>query len=266
MSWKRTMGNTHSNHEEEEENTIENLNQHRSNIFLDWSSIDFVASRAENYNNRIQYRRNRYLLCTLNSMNDEAWMHVNRGEYDRAEPFLEKSIWLSEKMFGRNAFNTLRSIRYLAQVYEHQGKYDKAEPLYHECISRKERTLGKTHPESIKARIDLLQMFYRQELTSKEMHGYIFFGEVGKKKEKVDKVQDCFSMESIVHQAEMYDEKGEHDKTRQLLQDNLLVKKHDSELNHPHNTLDAGFGSWRVVRRVQESANQKVDPVDKGSR
>ena len=60
-------------------------------------------------------------------------------------------------------------------------------------------------------------------------------------------------MESIVHQAELYNKNGEHDKTRQLLKHNLLVKKDDSELNHPDTLpvckIDApALGSWRVRR------------------
>lgn len=94
-------------------------------------------------------------------MFDVAFIHLGRGEYDQAEPMLKECLARSEKVFGTNDSSTISTMSLLAKLYDVQGNYDKAGPLYLECVSRKERTLGKSHPESMEARKEWVQMDMR---------------------------------------------------------------------------------------------------------
>ncbi len=67
--------------------------------------------------------------------------YVNLGEYDKAKPFLEKSLAINTKLYGSESKETAESIHDLALYYDWIGEYKIADSLYEISINIFRKTL-----------------------------------------------------------------------------------------------------------------------------
>ena len=68
------------------------------------------------------------------------------GRYQRALPFAEKALRLSERELGSDHPTTATSLNELAVLYKAQGRYAEAEPLHQRALAIFEKALGPEHP------------------------------------------------------------------------------------------------------------------------
>ncbi|MCP4370796.1 MAG: tetratricopeptide repeat protein [Deltaproteobacteria bacterium] len=74
-----------------------------------------------------------------------AWLYLEMGKYEKAEPLLIRSLEITEKVLGNEHTDVAASLDILASLYWQQGKYKKAEPLYTRSLGITEKVLGKEH-------------------------------------------------------------------------------------------------------------------------
>ncbi len=89
-----------------------------------------------------------WIAQSLYNLGDLSW---KAGDLTKAETYLQRSLAVSEKVFGADHPSITYSLTGLANVYRDTGNYEKAEPLYRRVISIYDATFGKEHPT--KARI-----------------------------------------------------------------------------------------------------------------
>ncbi|MHC4948954.1 MAG: serine/threonine protein kinase, partial [Planctomycetota bacterium] len=75
--------------------------------------------------------------------------YVAIGEYDRAEPHLERSRELRRTVLGDEHRATLRAMNTLAGVHWRRGRYEDAAALQRETLEIQERVLGDEHPDTL---------------------------------------------------------------------------------------------------------------------
>ncbi|NET45324.1 tetratricopeptide repeat protein [Okeania sp. SIO2B3] len=69
-----------------------------------------------------------------------------QGKYDEAEPLLQRSLAIREKILRDDHPHLEESLNNLGELYRKQGKYDEAEPLLQRALIIKEKAFGVDHP------------------------------------------------------------------------------------------------------------------------
>jgi tetratricopeptide (TPR) repeat protein len=75
----------------------------------------------------------------------------SRGRYDEAEALSKQVIEDSEKNFGTNHPDTLRSVNVFANIYLSQGRYDEAEVLHVRALEGRKKFLGNNDTYTLKS-------------------------------------------------------------------------------------------------------------------
>lgn len=77
---------------------------------------------------------------------DRAIAEIKNGEYDFALMYIDRSIQIYEKLFGRKNLNTAIAIGWKAQIYKHKREYSLAVKLQKERLDIMEELLTQFHP------------------------------------------------------------------------------------------------------------------------
>jgi tetratricopeptide (TPR) repeat protein/predicted Ser/Thr protein kinase len=84
------------------------------------------------------------------------------GEYDAAEPHLERALELRRDILGEQDRDTLRSMGTLGAVYQKHGFYEKAEPLLVRALDLFRRLLSKEDYDTVVCMSDLGELYQAQ--------------------------------------------------------------------------------------------------------
>lgn len=79
--------------------------------------------------------------------------------FDEAERHLSRALSLFRKLPNRDQNATLATMNELAVVHDALGNHVQAEPLFSTLLRRRERLLGENHPDVVRARIDLANLY-----------------------------------------------------------------------------------------------------------
>jgi CHAT domain-containing protein len=86
-------------------------------------------------------------------------MYIGKGEYERAEPLLQRSLAIYEKAFGVDSVNTAAPLNNLALLYSYKGDYKQAELFGLRALAINEKGFGPEHIE-VAASLSLLGTLY----------------------------------------------------------------------------------------------------------
>ncbi|HEX8274400.1 MAG TPA: serine/threonine-protein kinase [Longimicrobiaceae bacterium] len=73
-------------------------------------------------------------------------VHQQLGEYDRAQPLLERALALREVALGERSEAVAEGRLHLGELLVQRGRYDRAEPLYRSALALQRELLGEPHP------------------------------------------------------------------------------------------------------------------------
>lgn len=73
-------------------------------------------------------------------------VHQEMGDYNHAQPFLERALALRREAFGERHPATAESMHHLGDLLVARGRYDAAEPLYRRALQLQRELLGEPHP------------------------------------------------------------------------------------------------------------------------
>uniref|UniRef100_UPI00036152ED tetratricopeptide repeat protein n=1 Tax=Thiofilum flexile TaxID=125627 RepID=UPI00036152ED len=82
------------------------------------------------------------------------------GQYQQAQPLLERSLAILEQALGKDHPDVAASLNNLASLYHSMGEYAKALPLYERSLAISEQALGKDHPEVATSLNNLAALYY----------------------------------------------------------------------------------------------------------
>jgi tetratricopeptide (TPR) repeat protein len=97
-----------------------------------------------------------------------ARFYEGQGFYNKAAPWLEQCLEITEKRFGEEHPDIATSRNNLAYLYESQGRYSEAELLYIQALDILEQRLGANHPNTMVVRENLAHL--RDRLTSQQQN------------------------------------------------------------------------------------------------
>jgi tetratricopeptide (TPR) repeat protein len=89
--------------------------------------------------------------------------YQGQGFYNRAEPWYEQSLIVTQNRFGLEHPSVVASLNNLALIYHLQRHYQKAEPLYVQALELQQRLLGQEHPSFITGLINLALLYSHQD-------------------------------------------------------------------------------------------------------
>jgi tetratricopeptide (TPR) repeat protein len=81
------------------------------------------------------------------------------GRYTDAEPLLERSLAIYEKVFGPDHPYVVAALNGLASLYDAEGRYSDAEPLLKRSLTTREKVLGPDHPDVVASLNDLAEVY-----------------------------------------------------------------------------------------------------------
>lgn len=81
------------------------------------------------------------------------------GIYHKSKYFYNKTLQISERIFGKEHLFTATSYNNLANIYERLGDIDKAEPLYIKALKIRENILGENHPHTAQSYNNLATLY-----------------------------------------------------------------------------------------------------------
>lgn len=84
------------------------------------------------------------------------------GQYDKAEPLLNRALAICKKTYGIDHPNTAISYNNLALLLKTQGKYAAAEPLYQKSLAIAARVSGPDHQDTVVSLINLAMLYDAQ--------------------------------------------------------------------------------------------------------
>jgi tetratricopeptide (TPR) repeat protein len=77
------------------------------------------------------------------------------GEYELAEPHLQKALDIRIRLLGNDHPDTLKTMNTLANVWNGQGRYEKARSLHEQALETRRRIFGTEHPQTLISMNDL---------------------------------------------------------------------------------------------------------------
>ncbi|MBN2267762.1 MAG: tetratricopeptide repeat protein [Candidatus Babeliaceae bacterium] len=82
-------------------------------------------------------------------LNNLAFVHHEKKEYDKAEYFYQRALTLSEKSLGSDHIGVAAPLNNLAVLFRDTGNYEQSEALFRRSLAISEKRLGKDHYELI---------------------------------------------------------------------------------------------------------------------
>jgi CHAT domain-containing protein len=96
------------------------------------------------------------------ALEELAVVYYYQGLLTKAEPLLQRSLAIREKVLGANHPDVATNLSNLAELYRTQGAYALAEPLSRRSLAIREKVLGANHPD-VAASLNNLAMLYKDQ-------------------------------------------------------------------------------------------------------
>ncbi len=157
------------------------------------------------------------------------------GEYESAEPQLERARQLRRDALGEEHPDTLSSMNSLSILYRKQSRYDEAEMLLVKTLEIRKRVLGEEHPKTLSSRNNLAILFKKQGRYDEAEPLYAQTLEIQKRVLGEEHPNTLRSMNNL---AILFKEQGRYDEAETLYLKTLEIRKRVLGQEHP-NTLSS---------------------------
>jgi tetratricopeptide (TPR) repeat protein len=157
-------------------------------------------------------------------------LQTTLGQYQEAQPNLERAFQIREKTLGPDHPSTGASLTNLAVLYYVQWKHAEAEPLLQRALKIEEKALGPEHPD-VAASLNNLASLYQSEGKSAEAEQlYQRALKIGEKALGPEHPNVATGLSNI---AELYRIQGKYVEAEQLSQRALKIKEKALGPEHP---------------------------------
>jgi serine/threonine protein kinase/tetratricopeptide (TPR) repeat protein len=144
-----------------------------------------------------------------------------RGEYEEAEPHLERACQIRQEQLGEVDPSTLVSMNNLASIYEEQGRYEDAEALYVKTLEGTQRVLGGEHHDTLDSMTKLGSLYYKRGRYDEAKALLNKALEIGRRVLGMDDVQTQISMGWL---AKVYRKQGYYGQAEPLYLEMLEIR------------------------------------------
>ncbi len=154
----------------------------------------------------------------------------NRGQYQEAEPLIQRALEIRERVLGPEHPDTAQSLNSLALLYWHQGKDEQAEPLIQRALAIYERVLGPEHPDTASS-LNNLAILYREQ--GKDEQAEPLYQRALAIYERVLGPEHPNTATSLNNLAALYDSQGKDEQAEPLYQRALAIMERVLGPEHP---------------------------------
>ncbi|HYI00656.1 CHAT domain-containing tetratricopeptide repeat protein [Hyalangium sp.] len=169
--------------------------------------------------------------AVANCLNLLGHLRQLQGDFERAEPLLQRTHALRESALGKNHPTVADSLHNLALLYAAQGLYGRAEPLYVRALAISEAALGNNHPTVAASLNNLAALYHEQGLYGRAEPLYkraltLREAALGNNHPTV--------ATSLLNLAILYQAQGLYDRAEPLFERALAILEAALGKNHPH--------------------------------
>ena len=86
-------------------------------------------------------------------------LYMHQGQFEVAQPLLNESMAIREKVFGESHLDTLDAMNNMASYFQNTGIYDQALLLFKKCYAIKLNVLGVNHPSTLSSMNNLVILY-----------------------------------------------------------------------------------------------------------
>ncbi len=159
-----------------------------------------------------------------------AYLYYNMGNYEEAEPLYNRSLEITEKVFGKDHPEVAVTLNNLASLYYTMGNYEEAEPLYNRSLEITEKVLGKDHP-GVAATLNNLAELYSLQFNYEEAEPlYNRSLEITEKALGKDHPEVAVTLNNL---AELYKQQCNYEEAELLHNRSLGIYKKSLGADHP---------------------------------
>jgi tetratricopeptide (TPR) repeat protein len=156
--------------------------------------------------------------------------YESQGFYNKALPYFEQCLSLSEQRFGAKHPTVATSLNNLGGLYLAQGKYREAEPLYKRSLAIWEKQLGENHPD-VATSLNNLAELYRAQGKYEEMELLLKRSLAIREKQLGENhLHVATSLNSL---ALLYESQGKYAEAEPLHLRSLAIREKQLGENHP---------------------------------
>jgi CHAT domain-containing protein/Tfp pilus assembly protein PilF len=189
------------------------------------------------------------------SLNNLARLYLDRGDYAKAEPLLNRALAIREKTLGPEHPDVADSLNNLASLYLDRGDYAKAEPLLERALVIREKALGPEHPD-VADSINNLARLYRNLNDYAKAEPLLNRALIIREKALGQEHPDV--ADSLNNLARLYLDRGDYAKAEPLLNRALVIREKALGQEHP-DVADSLNNLANLYRRTGEYA--KAEPL-----
>jgi eukaryotic-like serine/threonine-protein kinase len=187
-------------------------------------------------------------LDTAQSLNDLAWVLLEKQRAKEAEPLLQEAIQIRRKLRGDEHPETAESVNLLAFARKDQGDLASAESLYRETLALRRKIFGNEHK-------DVAQSLSNLALMSSENGDYNAADQLYQEALAIDRklvgMEDPDVLTHLSNYALLKDTKGEYIDAEKLYQEIIIVQRKVLGNEHPR----VGF----TLNNLAENFRQQGD-------
>lgn len=88
--------------------------------------------------------------------------YTAEGNYEQAQPFLQRAVEIAKKDPGVNEIPLALALEALATNHQKAGRYQEAEQLFRQSLEIRKKNLGETHPDTLDGMVYLAGLFQLQ--------------------------------------------------------------------------------------------------------
>jgi len=156
------------------------------------------------------------------------------GNYDQAEPQLDKALALRRADSGETSPETLHSAMDIASLYRQQGRYKDAERMSSESLQLARRMLGELHPDTLQTMNDLAVVYNDQ---GRYAEAETLFAKVLKRRRQVLGAAHPATLDTMNYLALLYWGLDRQDEAEPLMLETIEGRRRSVGDRHPSTLL-----------------------------
>ena len=166
----------------------------------------------------------------LEALNQQVKDLYIQGQYEKAVEVAREALAATEKTYGPDHPDVVKSLKNLAIIYESQGKYSAAAQLYQRALKILEKSLGSDHPYVALILNDLATLYKNQWKYDKAEPLFQRALEILEKSWGPDHVRVARSLSGL---GDCYCDRGQYEKAEPVLQRALVIREKALGPDHP---------------------------------
>ncbi|MEM7156485.1 MAG: tetratricopeptide repeat-containing serine/threonine-protein kinase [Myxococcota bacterium] len=181
-----------------------------------------------------------------------AQLHLEKGEYDRAQPLYERALEIRTRVLGPDHPQVAWSTNDVANIHTKKGAFDEAMERYQRAMEIHREALGPDHPDVAQVQSNIAKIHF---FTNRYPEAMVAFREVLATDERIYGPEHPELAETLNNIAIVQDLTGEHDAARKTFERALAIRENALGPEHPEVAMSiANLGTFLEAKGKRAEA------------